>query len=168
MSVTATEINKLIESELAGIHDAGVVHHIRTLLVTPQSILRDWDFGGIGEKYPCWSILDHEKSGTGIGHCEFGFGPKTPWGLVGLAGHDHMSLGMDCEWFSTFVEAFFDSMAATELPIWRIFKQEGGAYPGIAITGEADWNSTWEKIGRLRAVDPGGRYHCSHDIQFRL
>jgi hypothetical protein len=71
---------------------------------------------------------------------------------------------MDSGWFPTFVEAFFESQAATDLPIWRVFKQGPGPYPGVALTGEDGWDSTWEKVYALRASDSSGRYHCSHDI----
>jgi len=78
-----------------------------------------------------------------------------------------MSIGMDCEWYESFLDAYFESMAATDLPIWRAFKQEGEAYPGVALTPEADWNSTWQEVYRLRSINPGARYHCSQSIQAR-
>jgi len=86
---------------------------------------REWDYGVPGQTYPCWSVLNHIESNTGIAFCEFGFGPRSPWGLVMLSGAEHMSLGMDAGWFETFLEAYFDSRAITDLPIWRVFKQDG-------------------------------------------
>src|SRR5205085_10543865 len=63
------------------------------------------------------------------------FGPRSPWGLVNLSGSANMSIGMDSAWYVSFMEAYFESMAATELPIWRVFKQhEEEPYPGIPIT----------------------------------
>lgn len=165
VAVTAAQLQQWVESELGGIPDARVVGHIRRLLVEPQVLLRAWNYGEDDEAYPCWSVLDHTKSSTGIAYCEFGFGPGQPWGLVGLAGFPDQSLGMDSGWFSTFVEAFFESPAAAELPVWRVFRQGMGPYPGVAVTDEADWTSTWEKVHALRASDPGGRYHCSHAIR---
>ena len=167
VTVTPAQLHALVQKELEGIRDARVVKHIRNLLVEPQVFLRSWDYGADGEAYPCWSVLDHVKSSTGIGYCEFGFGPECPWGLVGLAGSAHQSLGMDSGWFSTFVEAFFESAAVTDLPIWRVFKQGAGPYPGVALTTEADWDSTWERVYALRASDPDDRYHCAQDIWFR-
>lgn len=168
MTVTPAQLRAMVETDLTSIHDARVVGHIRSLLVEPQAVLRPWNYGAEGEMYPCWSVLDHIKSSTGIGYCEFGFGPGCPWGLVGLSGSADLSLGMDSEWFFTFIDAFFESTAATDLPIWRVFKQESDPYPGVALTGEADWESTWEKVHALRVSDPSGRYHCSQDIQARL
>lgn len=167
MTVTPASLHALVENELAGICDARVVQHIRSLLVAPKAVLRLWNYGEDDEAYPCWSVLDHVRSSTGIAYCEHGFGPGRPWGLVGLAGFADQSLGMDSGWFSTFTDAFFESTAATDLPIWRVFKQGSGPYPGVALTREADWDSTWEKVYALRASDPDGRYHCAHDIQIR-
>lgn len=165
MTVTVAQLQQWVESELEGNPDTRVVRHIRSLLVEPQAVLRPWNYGEDDEAYPCWSLLDHPKSSTGIAYCEFGFGPGQPWGLVGLAGFPDQSLGMDSGWFTTFMEAFFESQAAADLPIWRVFKQGAGPYPGVALTGEAGWKSTWEKVYALRASDPLGRYHCSHGIR---
>jgi hypothetical protein len=56
-------------------------------------------------------------------------------------------------------------LAATELPIWRVFKQEGDNYPGLPVTEEADWKSTWGVIEQLRSGDSVGRYSCGHSIK---
>jgi hypothetical protein len=167
MPATPATIRSLVEAELLELSDARVVSHIQSLLVEPQVILREWDYGTPGEAYPCWSVLAHEKSNTGIAYCEQGFGPRSPWGLVVLSGSSHMSIGMDSGWFETFLQAYFDSAAATELSIWQVFKQEADTYPGIALTDESDWSSTWEKVYRLRVLDPSARYHCSTSIQVR-
>jgi len=167
VTVTPAQLHALVEKELEGIRDTRVVKHIRSLLVEPQVFLRPWDYGAEGEAYPCWSVLDHVKSSSGIGYCEFGFGPACPWGLVELPGSADLSLGMDSGWFATFTDAFFDSAAATDLPIWRVFKQGAGPYPGVALTTEAGWDSTWEKVYALRATDPDDRYHCAQDIWVR-
>jgi hypothetical protein len=167
MTVTPTQIQGLVERELSALHDARVAAHIRGLLVEPNAISRAWDYGAPGQTYPCWAVLSHTKSNTGIAYCEFGFGPRTPWGLVMLSGSSQMSIGMDSAWFESFMEAYFDSMAATDLTIWRVFKQEGDSFPGVALTGESDWDSTWNEVQRLRADDPSSRYHCCQSIQLR-
>lgn len=125
MPVTPTQIRSLVETELAELHDERVKSHIQSLLVEPTMLQREWDYGVPGQTYPCWSVLNHIESNTGIAFCEFGFGPRSPWGLVMLSGAEHMSLGMDAGWFETFLEAYFDSRAITDLPIWRVFKQDG-------------------------------------------
>ncbi|HEY9104582.1 hypothetical protein [Chitinimonas sp.] len=167
MPITPAQLRALVEAELEGIRDARVVAHIRSQLVEPVAVERAWNYGEEGETYPCWSILEHPNSSTAIAYCEFGFGPRTPWGLVGLAGFTDMSMGMDCGWYLTLTDAFFESAAATELPIWRVYKQTSGPYPGVALTDEADWESTWAKVYALRVADPTARYHCSQSIQIR-
>ena len=164
MTITPTRILALLEAELVAINDPRVVSHIRSLLVAPMAISRGWDYGTPGQSYPCWSILNHARSNTGIAYCEFGFGPRFPWGLVFLS---DKSIGMDAGWYGSFMEAYFASKSASDLPIWRVFKQEGESYPGFAITEESDWDSTWKEVLRLRSVDPKSRYDCSHSIRIR-
>jgi hypothetical protein len=59
-----------------------------------------------------------------------------PWGLLFLEGTDHMSMGMDSGWFEHFLEAYFESQASSEVPIWRVFQHQGTDFPGKAITAE--------------------------------
>ncbi len=167
MTVTPKQIQALVDAELSALIDQRVVSHIRSLLVAPTAIMREWDYGAPGQSYPCWSVLDHPKSSTGIAYCEFGFGPRSPWGLVFLSGTSRMSIGMDSGWYESFMEVFFESRAATELSVWRVFKQEGEAYPGNPLTEESDWDSTWSEVYKLRVADPSSRYHCSHSVPFQ-
>jgi hypothetical protein len=168
MTVTPAQIQALVEAELSALRDARVVTQIRGLLVQPTAISREWDYGPPGQTYPCWAVLNHAKSNTGIAYCEFGFGPRAPWGLLALSGSSNTSIGMDSGWFESFLDAYFNSWASADLPIWRVFKQDGASLPGVALTEESDWNSTWEEVYRLRAADPASRYHCDQSIQFRL
>jgi hypothetical protein len=75
-------------------------------------------------KIPAGQYSTTKKSNTGIVYCESGFGPRAPWGLVWLGDveNEHMPMGMDSQWFSTLLDAYFESFAATELPVWRVFK----------------------------------------------
>jgi hypothetical protein len=165
MPITPAKIQSLVETELAALTDQRIVLHVRSLLVEPAAVLRDWDYGEAGEQYLCWAVLNHDRSNTGIAYCQSGFGLKRPWGLVFLSGdHRNMSIRMDSGWFERFLEAYFDSMAVSELPIWRVFRQDGDKYPGVALTAEADWDSTWKEIYRLRAADPRTHYNCSQSI----
>jgi hypothetical protein len=135
------------------------------LLVDPVVVDRHWDYGAPGQTYPCWTILRHEDSETAIVYCEFGFGPRSPWGLVYDSGI--LPMGMDSGWYRSFAEAYFDSFAATELAIWRVFKEDGGRRE-VPVTGESDWKSTWAEIERLRELHPGVRYHCGHGIRWTV
>ena len=99
-----------VEQELGKICDPALVAAIRRLLVTPYSVDRDWNYGAPGEKYACWSVLEHPPSNTGIAYCEMGFGPQYPWGLVALSG-DFMDIGMDSGWYANLEDAMRESCA---------------------------------------------------------
>ncbi len=103
-------VTKIVENQLDKTADRVLVGKIRTLLVTPYRIDRDWDYGDPGTVYPCWTVLEHRPSNTGIAYCEQGFGPSFPWGLVWLSG-EHMNIGMDSSWYETLEYAFVESMA---------------------------------------------------------
>ena len=108
--LTANDVSSLVRAELEKIADPALSARIRELLVSPYSVERDWDYGCIGEKFTCWTVLEHRPSNTGIAYCSEGFGPTDPWGLVFLSG-DHMNIGMDCAWFTTLESAVRESMA---------------------------------------------------------
>lgn len=167
MTVTTNHLIDLVESELAELDDARVAAHVRRLLVPPGSVMRSWDYGTEDEAYPCWSVLEHNASNTGIAYCESGFGPSFPWGLVFLTGTVHMSMGMDSGWFQCFLEAYFESSAAAELPIWRVFQGRDGDFPGQPISAEGTWQSTWDEVERLRELHPDIRYDCDQSLYRR-
>ena len=165
MAVSAAILERFVAEELERVTDERVRAHVRSLLVEPAPILRDWNYGEPGEQYACWGVLNHERSNTGIAYCEEGCGPERPWGLVWLSGADRMSIGTDAGWYSTFMDAYFESFAATDLPIWRIFKTDletGRA----AISPEQEWARAWEKIESLHARDPESLYDCDHTISY--
>jgi hypothetical protein len=143
MAIDPDALKRLVERELESLTDARVIAHIRSLLVEPKVVLRDWDYGEPGQQYPCWSVLEDDASRTGIAYCESGFGPGQPWGLVWLGGVEQtsMSMGMDSGWYSTFLDAVFESRAVAPLPIWRVFRSDasGDRRP---ITGEDTWETT--------------------------
>ena len=89
------------------------------VLVEPHVVLRGWDYGTPGQQYPCWIVLnDSGHSGAVIAYCEFGFGPRCLWGLVGSSDAPADSqMGMGSGWFPSFLNAYFESFAAPELPI---------------------------------------------------
>lgn len=76
-----------------------------------------------------------------------------------------MSIGMDSGWFSTFMDAYFDSFAATDLAIWRVFKETPGQ-SSTPISDEQHWHTAWEQIEALRAQDGEAHYGCSHSITY--
>lgn len=167
MSIDAQTLMAMIDGELATVSDARVTAHVRALLVEPTVTMRRWDYGREGERYPCWTVLRHPASNTGIAYCEQGFGPHSPWGLVFLEGDEgRTSIGMDYCWYTTFLQVFFESRAASELPIWRIFKTNAATREMRAISAEGEWNATWAEIMSLRGSDPANQYHCGTSIQY--
>jgi hypothetical protein len=107
-------VAELVEQDLAQITDAAVASRIRSLLIVPTVVEREWDYGDEATTYPCWTVMEHRASNTGIAYCEDGFGPASPWGLVFLSG-EYMSIGMDAAWYPRLEDAFRESMAF-ELP----------------------------------------------------
>jgi hypothetical protein len=164
MPVSAEVLKSLIESELATVSDARVTAHVRRALVEPHVVLCNWDYGEPGQQHPCWIVLKDAHSGGEIAYCEDGFGPRSPWGLITSVDGDR-SMGMDSGWFTTFLDAFFDSTACCELPIWRVFsvEPEGTRVP---LTDEGTWESTWSNIEDFRNRYQTNRYECGHSIEY--
>lgn len=163
MAIDSDTLKTLVGDELAHATDARVTTHIRSLLVEPTPVLRDWDYGVKGQQYVCWKVLEHDPSNTAIAYCENGFGPEAPWGLVALEG-PHTSMGMDSSWFTTFLAAYFESVASL-LPIWRVFKTDPSGLR-LPITPEGDWDETWKQVMRCREEDSASRYNCDTSITF--
>jgi len=164
MPITASVLGTLIENELAGLSDPRVVQHVRGMLVEPHVVLLDWDYGNPGEQYPCWIVLGDSQSANEIAYCEYGFGPRCPWGLVTYQREKEVrSMGMDSGWFTSFLDAFFESNASAELPIWKAIKVEADG-TRTPLTEEGAWDTTWRCIFELRARDPTGHYECGHSI----
>jgi len=171
MEINSEALTAWIEGELARVPDERVTSYIRQLLVEPSIVLRSWDYGEPGQQYLCWTVLDDTPhSDTCIAYCASGFGPRCPWGLV-WGGDDisgsRTSMGMDSGWFATFMEAFFDSFAATALPIWRVFKEQPGGLM-TPITEEGEWNATWRQRDVIQAGDPASRYHVDHSVRSNI
>jgi hypothetical protein len=76
-----------------------------------------------------------------------------------------MSIGMDSNWYTNFLQAYFESFAASELPIWRVFKNDpsGGRLP---ITPESGWEDTWKQVMLLREQGSASRYDCDTSIVY--
>lgn len=160
------DLRSLIEAELAELSDARVLAYVRGLLVEPRVELRDWDYGSPGQQYPCWIVLEDAPTDTAVAYCESGFGPKAPWGLFGLNGEPGQpkpSMGMDSAWMTSFLDVFFDSMAATKLPIWRV--QVHGA--SVFVSDEMSWQDAWRERDRLQAENPATAYGVGHGIRCR-
>jgi hypothetical protein len=103
-------VTQRVQRELSAIHDPALLDLVRKLLVEPYEVERAWNYGAPGQTYACWTVLEHQPSGTGVAYCEEGFGPDHPWGLVALSG-PYMSMGMDSAWFASLEDAVRESHA---------------------------------------------------------
>ncbi len=166
LTITPDKLTHLIDEELSSVSDARVAEHVRSLLVAPRKTLRRWDYGEPGLHYECWDVLE-ERGGLGITYSEHGFGPAKPWGLIRVSGTEsEMSMGMDASWCRRFLDAYFES-AASELPIWRVFKQrEDDEFPGEAVGPELAWDSVWKEVEKLRELQDGARYNVHHSVGY--
>ncbi len=163
--IDAATIKALIHAELEQVGDERVVTFLRRHLVEPVPIMVPWDYGAPGTQYLCWVVLEEPGSDVGIAYCEEGFGPAHPWGLLFIRdGQPSGSMGQDCAWFSTFLEAAFDSVMSS-LPIWRVFKTDASG--NTPISDEGGWDETWQRVMSLRRDNPEGRYDCDTSVRWR-
>jgi hypothetical protein len=159
VSINALELKKLIGIEIASVRDHRITGYVKKLLVEPIITMRGWDYGAPNQEYPCWSVLDDGVGG--IVYCAHGFGPQYPWGLVLTSGDANppMSMGMDTDWFPTFLDAFFASQMAIPLPIWQVFELNTDTWDvGGAVTGELEWGAAWRHCEALRSAHPDSRF----------
>jgi hypothetical protein len=163
MPVDPEKLKSLIERELANVRDDRVVQHVQSLLIEPRPEFRDWDYGAPNQQYLCWVVLDHH-SGTSIAYCEEGFGPRSPWGLIS-SDWRHGTMGMDSAWYPIFMEAYFESFASADLPIWRVFSMDTG-WPGNPLTGELSWDAAWQQCEASKRENPGPRFGVHHMIVY--
>ncbi|ASE40148.1 hypothetical protein [Brevundimonas vesicularis] len=117
MSTSAAGLARLIAGELSVLTEDSVKLAVLNGLVDPRPITLDWEYGTPDQQFEGWVVFDHEaQSDTLIVYCEHGFGPLSPWGLVfATPRQGSRSMGMDSGWFRSFMEAFWDSHAATLL-----------------------------------------------------
>jgi hypothetical protein len=166
MTIKADTLNKLIEAELQHVLDVRVVVHIRGLFVEPYPILRNWDYGAPGEQFPCWVVLADLKSSYCV--LRRRLRPAQSKGTY-IAAQQRTLIyvnGYGLRLVSTLMDAYFESSAATELPIWRVFKinASGAREP---LTNEDTWGATWKHIDQYRKADTESRYDCGHSINYK-
>lgn len=110
--MSAARITALVESELRSITQPELVAMARDWTIPPKLEQRSWDYSVVDQHLPCWLVVEHPPSNTGIAYCAAGFGPSDPWGMVCLSGAQ-MSMGTDGAWFATLEDAL------RHLPAWR-------------------------------------------------
>lgn len=165
MTIDSVTLKGLIDSELSALPDARVVDCVRSFLVEPVLEFRFIHRAEPTLHTPSWLVFRHETSNTAIVYCADLFGPRRPWGVAGIADHDHpLTFGEDCDWYGRFLEAALGSFAVAELPIWRVFKK-GPDGRFLSQSPESAWDKTWVLAQSMRERDPSGLYACASDVQ---
>jgi hypothetical protein len=146
MSITRQDVVILVEAELGKIKDPVVLTALQRILVEPEIREMDWNYGWEGQTYPCWVIARDQTVDTELVYCEYGFGPKAPWGLVFIS---YNSMGMDSGWFSTLEDAYCDSFMAGDLAIWNVIEVSDREQLRV-ISRSVIMDEAWSKIQELR------------------
>jgi hypothetical protein len=106
--LTADQVVKLVEEELRRVRDVEAEMRLRSLLVRPHAVLRDWDQGRPGEQLECWTVAEHADSNTGVAYCEH---LQNRWGVVDLS-----APGVGKSWFRSLEAAVRNSQAWANAP----------------------------------------------------
>ncbi len=144
---TVEDLTQLVQAEIERISLPEIRSAVTPLLVPPKLHMRNWDYGKPGKVLPCWTVLEHRESGTGIAYSDFGFGPKCSWGLVFLAASKNW-FGDDAGWFSTLEDAFCESFALGDLPVWNLVRKEENGNKEIIETALST-DDVIDKLNRL-------------------
>ena len=167
MSSEPSQLDRLIESELLQLSDEDVASRIRLLLVTPIEHQRNWDYGVKDESFQCFTVLQDAVSNTAIVFCSQGFGPRSPWGLVFMRNEvTPPSIGMDSQWYTTFLQAFFESGAAADMPIWFVFKKCKSTGTKEVVSDKVDLHEAWAKVLLLKGSDPLNCYYYDVCVKY--
>jgi hypothetical protein len=83
--MTADDVARLVEAELRGVLNTDTQMRIRAWGVGPYPIQCSWEQGRPGERFTCWVVAVHSDYNAGVGYCEQGFGPQTPWAVINLS-----------------------------------------------------------------------------------
>jgi hypothetical protein len=159
--MNALAISKLIEAELVAYGDVEIIDFIRQNLVGPRQITLEWDYGPDPDApvtYVGWVVLEDLVAGARVVYCEHGFGPSCPWGLVSLDS-DIPNMGMDSGWFTSFLNAFFDSFSSSRLPIYQVIATHPDGTKTI-LSEESGLYETWVAVQALRETGDDLRYDC--------
>lgn len=164
--MTPASVAALVRDDMRALHDARVMEHVTSLLVAPPRPLRlAWTYGAAGEAFDGFLLLDHPRSGTGIAYCRHGFGPATPWGLIFTGRESPPSTGMSDGWYPRFLDAYFESKASADVPIWRA-REWRLSRDGAWVSGELSWEEAWAQVAELRASEPHAQYICNHSVTY--
>lgn len=163
---SVAEVVAALDEDLLNLRDPRVHASIRAYrLPSPKPIRLTWDYGKPGDTLDGWLVFEDAGQRTGIVYCGHGFGPTNPWGLI-ITGETCPSMGMDSGWFRRFIEAYFDSFSATDLPIWRVVRWTKDDSCREPLTAELPWEEAWRILARFKEEDPERLYSCEHSIVY--
>lgn len=111
------EIESLVDAEIEKIQDSLILKALKSTLVEPRLRYMKWEYSTQEQKYPCWIVAEDKQFDTQLVYSTQAFGPKCPWGLVGISND---SMGDDSGWFTNLEDAFVESFMANELAIWDL------------------------------------------------
>jgi hypothetical protein len=165
--VTPEDVTALVRDDMRALHDARVAAHVTSLLLAPpRPLLFAWPFGSGGERFDGFLVLDHPPSGTGIAYCRDGLGPEAPWALIFTTGlGSPPSTGRPDESYPRFLDAYFESKASADVPIWRV-REWRTSRDGAWVSGELPWDEAWARVAELRASAPHAQYYCDHSVTY--
>ncbi|MFO0876271.1 MAG: hypothetical protein U0840_02770 [Gemmataceae bacterium] len=159
------DVEALVRDDMRALSDARVAAHVFSLLADPPRPVRlGWTFGAVGETLDGFLVLDHPRSGTGIVYCEQGFGPANPWGLV-FTDRGPLSTGTSDGWYPRLLDAYFESKASADVPIWRV-RVWRTSRDGAWVSGELPWDEAWARVAELRASAPHAQYYSDHSVRY--
>lgn len=164
--MTSADVAELIRDDMKALHDARVVSHVASLLVSPPRRLQlGWVYGSAGEEYEGFLVLNHPRSSTAIVYCQYGFGPEAPWGMIFNDRGSPPSMDMSDGWFPRFMDTYFQSQAATDLAIWRVKERKPGQ-GSTWLSCELPCDEAWRRVIERRQAAPDCYYDCEHAIMY--
>jgi hypothetical protein len=159
------DVAALVRDDMRMLYDSRVLAHISALLLAPpRPVLLAWPYGAVGETFEGFLVLDHPRSDTALAFCQQGFGPADCWGII-ATDHGPLSTGKSDGWYPRFLDAYFDSMAPTELDIWRVKERRPSQGP-VWVSGELPWDEAWKRVYALRESAADCKYHCEHGVTY--
>jgi hypothetical protein len=165
--LTAQDVTLLVQQQLDSIQDLLVKEAITALLVEPTCLEREWDYGYEGQTYPCWAIAEHVASNTLFVYCEYGFGPRTPFGMVFLSG-PNLGMGMDSSWYTSLEAVFYESFAGVPVPIWSVIRWQSQDDSRLIATNltSPDAYELAEKLNQQQYI-PNGDHPRPYSVEPR-
>jgi hypothetical protein len=89
------DIQRLVEIDLSKVSDPTRRSVLAAILIPPQPLYLNWEYGESGERFKCWLVGLSPDGTYRLVYCDNGFGPEYPWGYVDATEN---SIGMDCQW----------------------------------------------------------------------